>query len=82
MRRRKTSQTIFEIPGRILAGTKHAKVPQIPLFPPLSKGDERGISGFLCGLDVPSAEFTLRAQPKGSGQTWREKISCDRLASE
>jgi hypothetical protein len=30
---------------------KDAKVPQIPLFPPLSKGDERGISGFLCALE-------------------------------
>jgi hypothetical protein len=59
MRGRKTSQTIFEIPGRILAGAKHLKVSQIPLFPPLSRGDEKGISGFLCGLDVPSAEFIL-----------------------
>ncbi|HEY3302916.1 MAG TPA: hypothetical protein VGL70_05195 [Candidatus Binatia bacterium] len=25
-------------------GAKYAKVSQIPLFPPLSKGDERGIS--------------------------------------
>ena len=27
-----------------------ANVYQIPLFPPLSKGDEGGISGFLCEL--------------------------------
>ena len=32
-----------------------AKVSQIPLFPPLSKGDERGISGFLCELGVLGA---------------------------
>jgi hypothetical protein len=29
---------------------KHAKVHQIPLFHPLSKGDKRGISGFLARL--------------------------------
>jgi hypothetical protein len=26
---------------------KRAKVPQVPLFPPLSKGDERGFLDFL-----------------------------------
>jgi hypothetical protein len=35
---------------KIVSRAKDAKVPQIPLFPPLSKGDERGISGFLCEL--------------------------------
>jgi hypothetical protein len=39
----------------MLVAAKHAKVPQIPLFPALSKGDERGISGFLCALGVPEA---------------------------
>jgi hypothetical protein len=29
---------------------RRAKVPQIPLVSPLKKGDERGISGFLCML--------------------------------
>jgi len=46
---------------------KGAKVPQIPLFPPLSKGDKRGISGFLCvleGVGSPSSKtpdpFTIK----------------------
>jgi hypothetical protein len=39
---------------------KHAKVHQIPLFPPLSKGDERGISGFLCALGVLAGETFLK----------------------
>jgi len=34
---------------------KDAKVFQIALFPPLLKGDERGISGFLCVLSVLGA---------------------------
>ena len=34
---------------------RDAKVFQIPLFPPLSKGDERGISGLLCELGVLGA---------------------------
>ena len=36
-----------------------AKVSQIPLFPPLSKGDERGISGFRCELGVLGARNFL-----------------------
>jgi len=32
-----------------------AKVSQIPLFSPLSKGDERGISRFRCELSVLGA---------------------------
>jgi hypothetical protein len=36
-----------------------AKVSQIPLFPPLSKGDQRGISGLLCELSVLGAKKFL-----------------------
>jgi hypothetical protein len=39
----------------------HAKFHQIPLFPTLSKGDERGISGSLCVLGVLAGETFLKS---------------------
>jgi hypothetical protein len=45
-------------------GAKGAKVPQIPLFPPLSKGDERGFLDFFASLaswrDQNNQGFRLR----------------------
>ncbi len=44
---RSLAQRRKECPERCRRDAKYAKVPQIPLFPPLSKGDERGFLDFF-----------------------------------
>jgi hypothetical protein len=44
------SKTTVTPAKHVLTQVKGAQVHQIPLFPPLSKGDERGISGFFASL--------------------------------